>query len=228
MRINEGGDSVSRAASRGKVSKSAASSSVQPEFQLPPDATYDQLDFVTDKHASVELPGTCRWPDAAFPLKLWLVENPEIPEFEADTFAMLAQWEFASDHQIRFIKAESLDAADIIVDWMDEATTGRKYEMGHAKREVTPLPKADGSLRGEITFVKVNLHKKPLINAYLSTKNALKCTFFATILHEFGHVLGLEHSQNPSDVMYYRGFLNAKLSPNDVNRLKLLYPPQAQ
>jgi tetratricopeptide (TPR) repeat protein len=50
---------------------------------------------------------------------------------------------------------------------------------------------------------------------------------FGTILHETGHVFGLqEHSTNPKDVMYPgfpRGFSPSALSSNDIASLKLLY-----
>jgi len=49
-------------------------------------------------------------------------------------------------------------------------------------------------------------------------------SFFVVALHEVGHVIGLDHSDDPADVMspyYKKGQL--ELSPNDVARAKALY-----
>lgn len=50
----------------------------------------------------------------------------------------------------------------------------------------------------------------------------------ATILHELGHALGLKHSPNSQDVMYYQGRLfepstRYKLTPNDIRAIQCLY-----
>lgn len=48
-----------------------------------------------------------------------------------------------------------------------------------------------------------------------------------TALHEFGHGLGLGHSFNRNDIMYFSTTFvdSARLSPRDINTLKLLYNP---
>lgn len=48
---------------------------------------------------------------------------------------------------------------------------------------------------------------------------------YQVILHEFGHALGLDHSENPEDVMYGGGYVYGirALSTNDLNTLRWLY-----
>ena len=204
--------------------------------QAPPQA-YDTLDFLSssDESESGEVPAVCRWPDNAFPLRLWFNnknsendETPDTSDFENLMFAAIAQWEFASGNRIQFVKAETPDTANVVVSWFDEAVLGRGFELAHVDRTVIPAPhKIPGKPEGIITHAVVNLHKNPVINRHFSSKNTQITCFFATILHEFGHVLGLEHSPNPNDVMFYRGYQNARLTGNDVQRLNLLYPPKS-
>ena len=199
----------------------------QPE--TAPQAAFGDLDFLASPGG--ETPSACRWRAADFPLAVWFEENPETPDFEGELFGMLGHWAYASDNRLRFVKAESEEEADVTITWFDEPVLGRDFELGHTDRTVIPNPdKTPGQPEGIITFVNVNLHKKPLKNvdfcaknAHFSSENAQKTRFFATILHEFGHVLGLEHSTNPTDTMFHRGFQNARLSDNDIRRLKLLY-----
>jgi hypothetical protein len=91
-------------------------------------------------------------------------------------------------------------------------------ELEHRFREVTELAEQDAVFRDVVVYL--------------------------TLLHEIGHVLGLVHSPEPADAMYYGGdalayFQNYRsqiqtrrdifrlpgLSPTDLRRLRKMYPP---
>lgn len=159
-----------------------------------------------------------RWPLDPMPLSVWLPAAPEatLPK-PAVLFTTLRQWETASNGLIRFRlmdpHTESAPQAHIEFQWTPETTPGRDYEVGHAKREV------QGS---RIRRVTITLVQEPIIDGYLSATQR-QSRLLATVLHEVGHALGLEHSESSQDVMFYRGWRREQLSPNDGRRLQALY-----
>ena len=56
-----------------------------------------------------------------------------------------------------------------------------------------------------------------------STVQASDKYVYMVALHEIGHALGLPHSKNSNDVMYYLYSTQLLISPNDVNAFKALY-----
>lgn len=51
-------------------------------------------------------------------------------------------------------------------------------------------------------------------------------TLYQVALHEFGHALGLDHSFDPGDIMYFAsGVTNRELSASDIAGIRALYPP---
>ncbi len=159
-----------------------------------------------------------RWPLEQMPLSVWLPAStdqslPGVPSL----FAALRQWEMGTDGLIRFRlmdpNTESVEQAHIEFCWSRETTKGRDYEVGHANREV------QGS---RIRRVTITLIQEPLIDGHLSPAQR-QSRLLATVMHEVGHALGLEHSESSQDVMFYRGWRREQLSPNDLRRIKDLY-----
>jgi hypothetical protein len=168
-------------------------------------------------------PQSVRWSLAQMPLKVWLslAEDTTMPTNRL-LFATLRQWEVASKGQIRFRLmdpvTERMEDADIFFQWSRETVKGRDYEVGHANREV----------QGQrIQKVTITLILEPLIDGYL-TREKRRSRLLATVLHETGHALGLEHSESNQDVMYYRGWRQELLSPQDAQRLVDLYQNASQ
>lgn len=159
-----------------------------------------------------------RWSLEQCPLKIWM-EPSEDPTFPGEKlmFATLRQWEIASEGLIRFRLmdkvTESQDTADIVFKWSRETVKGRDYEVGHANRQV----------QGQrIRRVEITLIEEPLIDGHL-TLDKRRSRLLATVLHEVGHALGLEHSESSQDVMYHRGWQRNTLSQSDIHRLQELY-----
>lgn len=159
-----------------------------------------------------------RWPLDQMPLAVWIepADDPKLPS-EKLLFATLKQWEVASEGLIRFRwmdrAIESREASHIEFGWSRETVKGRDYEVGHANRDVQS---------SRIRRVDITLIQEPIIDGHL-TPDKRRSRLLATVLHEMGHALGLEHSENSQDVMYYRGWQLESLSANDINRLRDLY-----
>jgi hypothetical protein len=159
-----------------------------------------------------------RWPLEQMPLKVWLPPSGDktLPGPHV-LFAALRQWEMATDGLIRFqlmdLNTESIEQAHIEFGWCRETTRGRDYEVGHANREM------QGS---RIRRVSITLIQEPLIDGHLSPTQR-QSRLLATVLHEVGHALGLEHSESSQDVMFYRGWRREQLSHNDSRRIRELY-----
>jgi len=159
------------------------------------------------------------WPLEKFPLKVALEPCPVgdasgITPKEA--FAVLRQWEAAYPGVIRFQLANTpaqRNTADILIRWSHETTLGRDYEVGHTNRKVQGK---------RITSAEITLIVNPVIDRHIGPVQQQQ-RLHATILHEVGHALGLEHSDNRDDVMYYRGWQRGYLSNGDIQRMKTLY-----
>ncbi|MBK8190457.1 MAG: matrixin family metalloprotease [Vampirovibrionales bacterium] len=140
-------------------------------------------------------------PDAA------LLVTPDV------IFDVLQDWERLSEGRIRLRlmdPGDSPDSAAIVVNWSDETLVGRDYEVGRTQRCVRA--------NGRITRATITLMKAPLIDqALLPSQRLMRLK--ATILHEGGHALGLDHSGCQEDVMHHRGWRNTRLSRGDGAQL---------
>jgi predicted Zn-dependent protease len=149
-----------------------------------------------------------RWAKRDLPL-LWSAEDFDTPLLES----VMAEWSEASGHKIGFEPAQRSSDATLYLEWIDQAVIGRDYEVGHTNRRVQ---------ENRIAYAQISLLRNPAIDRHLSPIQKRQ-RLRTTLLHEIGHALGVEHSNNPEDVMYYRGWQNEHLSTYDAQRIRLLY-----
>lgn len=156
------------------------------------------------------------WPLEAMPLTVQVASpaQTELPVSPAEVIAVMRQWEAASQGLVRFQLVEfTAEPANILIAWSSETVLGRDFEVGHTNRAVSGK---------QITQATITLILGPIIDRHLSPKRQRQ-RLYATILHEAGHALGLEHSENKQDVMYYRGWQRPSLSPGDIQRIQQHY-----
>jgi len=175
----------------------------------------------TEKHSA-------RWSLAQCPLSVWIEPYPE-SELQAAAspevlFAAIRQWEAALQGALTFRlvthsgsssppQPEGERMADIMLIWDSQTTLGRDYEVGHTNRQVQGK---------RIQQATITLITQPLIDAHLSVAQRQQ-RLATTVLHEMGHALGLEHSDDQRDVMHHRGWRHVCLSENDIRRICTLY-----
>jgi hypothetical protein len=151
-----------------------------------------------------------RWPPRAEPIHVWVQPHADVPGFDP-SFVIPARAAFgtwsAADVGVTFALVDDSTDAEVYVTWSDRVITGR--ELGTTFRLTDRV--------GHIVSSHVIL--STAVDVY-AVQNAA--------LHEAGHVLGLEHSPDPTDIMAAAS--NGRqdhLSDADRNTARLLYrlPP---
>jgi predicted Zn-dependent protease len=110
----------------------------------------------------------------------------------------LAAWQAASDGKLHLERTEQISRANIRLHWADS----EQGQYGETRAFVTD------SLRGAEVYVRPDLRAMgPDIFSAASQDALLRDTIvYLTCLHETGHALGLAHTADFADIMYFFGY----------------------
>ena len=138
-----------------------------------------------------------------------------IPE-EIDTGLVEAcclQWSAASNGLVRF--AHSLQPhGDIVFELVEDALPGKPNGVGYTDRTTEN--------NRWITSAHISIVHTPAVAAKMDDKQK-HMLLHATILHELGHALGLDHSQHKHSAMHANATTITQLSDEDTENILALY-----
>lgn len=155
-----------------------------------------------------------RWSVNHFPLRVYVSRSGGAgykPTFPALFHQAMQEWSTNTRNKLSFVLVNSPNAADITVEWVPTTTAA---ECGDTITRWVP----DGNGNSWITSAQVKIgtwNNGPTPDAEIAK----------ICLHELGHAIGLKHSSNACDIMYFQSNQQqvCTLGPRDAATIKRLY-----
>lgn len=135
-------------------------------------------------------------------LNVYIIENAK----EYIMKKAFTKWQSASRERIKFKYVQNEDNADIVVEYVENLPG---MVVGLCTNNYS---------NEEIIYSKIYLARKNNVKAILTNDE-----YYRIMLHEIGHALGLEHSQNNNSIMRENAMEITDISLSDRKTFQELY-----
>lgn len=157
-----------------------------------------------------------RWSPSQPPLRVFIGGGDQgfRSSFPGLFASAMNEWASASNGKIRWTRASDPSSADITVQW-NSRVNGSEPESGETRTRFGVGPEG----YRVITHASISIVTMPNGAAVTDAEMRKIC------LHEIGHALGLKHSSNTGDIMYWQsnGAQLSALGPRDATTINRLY-----
>lgn len=155
-----------------------------------------------------------RWPARTEPLRVWVQANPGLPGWTPGHRSVargaLRTWDAAA-LPFRIVATDDSTAADVFVLWTRQFPSGTQ-RIGETSR-----------VTDEHGWIVASVVTLALEEPGAAGRSLDVYTVQNAARHEFGHVIGLDHSSAEDDIMAAFAGRQDRLSERDVNTARLLY-----
>jgi len=164
-----------------------------------------------------------RWESSQMPLKVFIKEDDTMDGYTSEYKTVLKeafeQWQSASRGKVSFEFTDKAENAQITCGWTDDQSKLGSQELGLTGTTIIDSHRIEAA----------NIQLFTLCDRKDVTAEERIAKMKEVSLHEIGHALGLGHSQQVYDIMYFRTCpegLEFPLTERDSNTVVALYSKQ--
>jgi hypothetical protein len=169
---------------------------------------------------------SCFFKKERLPLRVFLPDNRRNGfggKLRSMMLQAVSEWTDFADSPIKVVYVDKAEEADIFV---ERVTTYTDIPYGSAGRSSAVYGKKKGEDTRELKKIHIRVFCQSYDGSDKELSNYARIHLYTLFIHEFGHGLGLPHSPNGLDVMYWKACA-LKPSERDKETIRSIYSTDA-